>query len=83
MAGRDGWYPRELARDHLNLADAYWVHGEREVAGRHASDALVIAAGMEWRRVRQRLQDFRRRMDGDPLPAARDFVERYGALVRE
>jgi hypothetical protein len=82
MAHAGGWCPRDLARDRLNLADAYWVHGECEAAARYASDALMIAAGMDWRHVRKRLQDFQRRMDGVPLPAARDFVERFRTLVR-
>jgi hypothetical protein len=76
VEARAGRYPRDLARDHLNLADAYWNHGERETAARHAGDAVVLATGMEWRGVWQRLEHLRGRMEGDPLPAAREFVER-------
>jgi hypothetical protein len=36
---------------------------------------------MEWRPVRERLEDVRRRMEGDPLPAVRDFDERFRALI--
>jgi hypothetical protein len=81
LAARSGGYPRDQAYDHLDLADAHWVHGEREQSARHASDALVLAAGMEWRPVRERLENVRRRMEGDPLPAVRDFNERYRALI--
>ena len=81
VATRAGGYPRDLARDHLNLADAYLNHGEHETAARHASDALVLATGMEWRGVRQRLEDVRRRMEDDPLPAAREFIERFQTVV--
>jgi hypothetical protein len=36
---------------------------------------------MEWRRSRERLEDAHRRMEGDPLPAARDFGERFRTLI--
>ena len=72
-----GGYPRDRANHHMNLADAYWVHGEREESLRHASDALVLAAGLDWRRLRERLEEVRRRTEDDPLAAARDFHERY------
>jgi hypothetical protein len=82
LAARSGGYSRDRASDHLNLADAYWEHGQREESIRHASDALVLAAGMEWRRIRERLEDVHHRMEGDPLPAARDFSERFGTLIQ-
>jgi Helix-turn-helix domain len=80
LTARCGGYPRDQAGDHLDLADTYWVHGEREQSARHASDALVLAAGMEWRPIRERLEDVHRRMEGDPLPAVRDFHERFRTL---
>jgi hypothetical protein len=80
LAARTGGYPRDRANHHMNLADAYWVHGEREESIRHASDALVLAAGLEWRRLRERLDEVRRRTEDDPLPAARDFHERYRTI---
>ncbi|HEY0408782.1 MAG TPA: hypothetical protein VGE42_00795 [Candidatus Dormibacteraeota bacterium] len=58
------------------------MNGQREESIRHASDALVLAAGMEWRRIRERLEDVHRRTEGDPLPAARDFSERFGTLIQ-
>jgi hypothetical protein len=82
LATRSGGYPRDRANHHLNLADAYWLSGQREESIRHASDALVLAAGMEWRRIRERLQDVHHRVEGDPLPAARDFSERFGTLIQ-
>jgi hypothetical protein len=42
----------------------------------------VLAAGMEWRVIRERLEDVHRRMEGDPLPAARDFGDRFRTLVQ-
>jgi hypothetical protein len=81
LAARSSGYSRDRASDHLNLADAYWEHGDRDESIRHASDALVLAAGMEWRRSRERLEDAHRRMEGDPLPAARDFGERFRTLI--
>jgi hypothetical protein len=36
---------------------------------------------MEWQSIRGRLGDVHRRMEGDPLPAARDFGERYRTLI--
>jgi hypothetical protein len=75
-------YPRDRALRHLDLADAYWGHGQREESIRQASDALVLAAGMEWGRIRERLGDFNRRLEDDPLPAARDFGDRFRTLVR-
>jgi len=78
-SGRE--YPRDRVWRHLDLADAYWEHGEREESARNASDALVLAAGMEWRGDRERLEDVHRRMEGDPLPAAREFGERFRTLV--
>jgi hypothetical protein len=74
-------YPRDRASYHMSLADAYWVHGEPEASLRHASDALVLAAGLDWRRLRERLAEVGRRTEGDPLPAARDFHERYRTLL--
>jgi hypothetical protein len=65
----------------MNLADAHWTHGEREEAARHATNALLVAAGMEWRGVWQGLEDVRRRMEDDPLPAAREFIERFQTFV--
>jgi hypothetical protein len=82
LAARSGGYPRDRAWRHLHLADAYWEHGEREESIRHASDALVLAAGMEWRHVRERLEDVHRRTDGDPLPAAREFGDRFRTLIQ-
>jgi hypothetical protein len=82
LAARNGGYPRDRAIRHLDLADAYWEHGHREESIRHASDALVLAAGMEWRRIRERLEDVHHRLEGDPLPAARDFSERFGTLIQ-
>jgi hypothetical protein len=81
LAARSGGYPRDRAYDLLGLADAYWLHGEREESARHASDALVLAAGMQRRRIRERLEDVRRRMEGDSLPAVRDFNERFRAVI--
>jgi hypothetical protein len=81
LTARSRAYPRDRAYHYLDLADALWAHGEREESARHASDALVLAAGMEWRRVWERLEDVRRRMEGDPLPAVRDFNERFRALI--
>ncbi len=75
-------FPRDRAWRQLHLADAYWQHGEREESARQASDALVLAAGMEYRTIRERLEDVHRRMEGDPLPAARDFGDRFRTLVR-
>jgi hypothetical protein len=82
LAARSGGYSRDRASDHLNLADAYWEHGEPEESARHATDALALAVGMEWRRVRERLEDVHRRVDGDPLPAARDFSDRFRTLIQ-
>ncbi len=82
LAARSSGYPRDQAHDHLDLADAHWLHGEREESARHASDALVLAAGMESRPVRERLEDVRCRMEGDPLLAAGDFNERFRTLIR-
>jgi hypothetical protein len=83
LSARVGGYPRDRAGDHLWLADSYWEFGEREQAARHASDALLVAAGMEHRRrFRERLAEYRQRMEGDPLPAAREFVDRYHTLGR-
>jgi hypothetical protein len=76
-----GGYSRDRAWRHLDLSDAYWEHGERDESIRQASDALVLAAGMEWRRIRERLEDVHRRVEGDPLPAARDFGERFRTIV--
>jgi hypothetical protein len=81
LTARSGAYPRDRAYHYLDLADAHWAHGEREESARHASDALVLSAGMEWRRVWERLEDVRHRMEGDPLPAVRDFNERFRALI--
>jgi hypothetical protein len=81
LEARSGGYVRDRAYDHLDLADAHWLHGEREESARHASDALVLAVGMKRRRIRERLEDVRRRMEGDPLPTVRDFNARYRALV--
>jgi hypothetical protein len=81
LAALSSGFPRDRAWRQLHLADAYWQHGEREESARHASDALVLAAGMEWRSIRERLKDVHRRMEGDPLPAARDFGERYRTLL--
>jgi hypothetical protein len=81
LTARTAGYPRDRANRHMNLADVYWLHGEREESIRHAGDALVLAAGMEWPPLRERLDDLRQRVDGDPLPAARDFVERHRALL--
>jgi hypothetical protein len=81
-AARDGRFTRERARDHLDLADVYWEHGEREMAARHASDALVLSAGMDSLCARQRLEQFHTKVQADPLPAARDFSERYRTLIR-
>jgi tetratricopeptide (TPR) repeat protein len=81
VAAQGGRYPRDLARGHMNLADAHWTHGEREEAARHATNALLVAAGMEWRGVWQGLEDVRRRMEDDPLPAAREFIERFQTFV--
>jgi hypothetical protein len=81
VATRGGRYPRDLAYDQLNLADAYWSHGEHEAAARHASDALVLGGGMDSRSIRLRLQELHRRMEGDPLAAAREFVERFQTSV--
>jgi hypothetical protein len=81
LASRSGGYPRDRVGDHLGLADACWEFGEREEAARHASDALILMAGMEERRFRERLEEYRRRMEGDPLPAARQFVDRYHTLI--
>ncbi|MDB5068492.1 MAG: hypothetical protein JWM18_4926 [Chloroflexi bacterium] len=82
LATLSGGYPRERAWRQLHLADAYWGHGQREESIRQASDALVLAAGMEWGRIRERLGDFNRRVEEDPLPAARDFGDRFRTLVR-
>ena len=82
LAASSGGYPRDRARRHLDLADAYWAHGEQEEAIRHASDALVLGAAMEWRRIRERLEDVHRRMEGEPLPAAHDFSERFRTLIQ-
>jgi hypothetical protein len=76
-----GGYPRDRAYRHLDLADAYWERGEREEAIRHASDALVLGVAMEWRRIRERLADVHHRIEGDPLPCARDFSERFRTLI--
>jgi hypothetical protein len=81
LAAPGGGYPLARTYRNLDLADALWQHGEREESARHASDALVLAAGMEWRGARERLEDVHRRMEGDPLPAARDFGERFRTLV--
>jgi hypothetical protein len=81
LAAPGGGYPLARTYRHLDLADALWQHGEREESARHASDALVLAAGMEWRGARERLEDVHRRMEDDPLPAARDFGERFRTLV--
>jgi hypothetical protein len=82
LAAWGGVYPRDRAIRHLDLADAYWEAGEREESIRHASDALVLAGGMEWGRIRERLEDVHRRVESDPLPAARDFSDRFGTLIR-
>ena len=66
---------------HLHLADVFWEHREREESIRHASDALVLAAGMEWRGGWERLEDVHHRMEGDPLPAAREFSDRFRTLI--
>jgi hypothetical protein len=81
LAPRNGGYPRDRAYRHLDLADAYWESGDRDESIREASDALVLAAGMESRVIRERLEDVRRRMEGDPLPAARDFGDRFRTLI--
>ncbi len=81
FAARSGGYSRDLAYDLLDLADAHWLDGEPEESARHASDALVLAAGMQQQRIRERLEDVRRRMEGDPLPAIREFHERFRALI--
>jgi hypothetical protein len=81
LAAPGGGYPLARTYRNLDLADALWQHGEREESARHASDALVLAAGMEWRGARERLEDVHRRMEGDALPAARDFGERFRTLV--
>jgi hypothetical protein len=81
LAALSSGFPRDRAWRQLHLADAYWQHGEREESARHASDALVLAAGMEWRSIRERLKDVHRRMEGDTLPAARDFGERFRSLI--
>jgi hypothetical protein len=81
-SARDHRFTRERAHDHLDLTDAYEEDGEREMAARHASDAVVLAAGMDSRRVRQRLEQFHTKVQADPLPAARDFSERYRTLIR-
>ena len=81
LKARSGGFPRDRAYDHLDLADAHWLHGEREESARHATDALLLGAGMERRRIGERLEEIRRRMEGDPLPAVRDFHERYRTLV--
>ena len=80
LAAQKGGLLRDRANHHMNLADAYWVHGEREESIRHANDALVLAAGMDWRRLQERLDSVRQRTEDDPLPAARDFVERHRTL---
>jgi hypothetical protein len=82
LAAPGDGYPRDRACRLLELADAYWGHGEREESIRHASEALVLAAGMEWRGIRERLEGVHRRMQSDPLPAARDFGDRFRTLIR-
>jgi hypothetical protein len=81
IAARTRGYPRDQAGDHLDLSDVYWEHGERDESARHANDALVLAAGMEWRRLRERLEEYRGRMEGEQRPAAREFTERFRALL--
>ncbi len=81
LATPGGGYPLARTYRHLDLADAYWEHGDRDESIRHASDALVLAAGMQWRGARERFADIHRRVEGDPLPAIRDFGERFRTLV--
>jgi hypothetical protein len=81
LTARERGYTINRAYDHLDLADLHWLHEEREESARHASDALVLAAGMQRRRIRERLEDVRRRMEDDHLPAVRDFHERFRALI--
>jgi hypothetical protein len=81
LAALGGGYARDRAYRHLDLADAYWEHGEREESARHASDVVILAAGMEWRPIRDRLENVDRRMEGEPLPAVGDFHERFRSLI--